>query len=53
MAEKKKEGLFNRLFGGKNKGCCDVKIEEIKDEANKEKADPSFSSEESRTENKP
>ena len=37
MSETKKSGFIKRLFGGKKEGCCGVQIEEIKDEARKEK----------------
>ena len=38
MAEtQKKEGVFKRLFVGKNSGCCGVKIEEVKEEGSEEK----------------
>jgi hypothetical protein len=33
MSEEKKKGFLSKLFGPKKSGCCDVKIEEIIDEA--------------------
>ncbi|HNW91735.1 MAG TPA: hypothetical protein PKM88_02370 [bacterium] len=30
MAEEKK-GIFGWLFGGSKKGCCDLRIEEVKE----------------------
>lgn len=36
MTEIKKDGFFKRLFGGKQTGCCDIKIEEIKEESREE-----------------
>jgi len=44
MTEQKKDGFFKRLFGGKNAGCCGVKIEEVKKEGGQEKLDPISSS---------
>ncbi len=44
MTEQKKEGFFKRLFGGKNAGCCGVKIEEVKKEGGQEKLEPISSS---------
>ncbi|MBC7343755.1 MAG: hypothetical protein H5U02_15140 [Clostridia bacterium] len=36
MAEKK--GLLSRIFGKQGSGCCDVRIEEIPEEENREQA---------------
>jgi len=32
MTEGKKKGIFSMFFGGKNSGCCDMKIEEVTEE---------------------
>jgi hypothetical protein len=36
MTEVKKEGFFQRLFGGKKPACCGVEIEEITEEESEE-----------------
>ncbi|MCK5417034.1 MAG: hypothetical protein V3V51_04060 [Desulfobacterales bacterium] len=36
MTETKKDGLFKRLFGNKKADCCEIKIEENKEEISKE-----------------
>ncbi len=37
MTQTKKDGFLKRLFGGNKGGCCDVKIEEIKEDVSEEK----------------
>ncbi len=37
MTQIKKDGFFKRLFGAKKTGCCDIKIEEVKEESSEEK----------------
>ena len=32
MADEAKKGFLSRLFGTKNSGCCNVKIEEVTEE---------------------
>lgn len=36
MTEKKKKGLFSMLFGKRDSGCCDMKIEEVAEEEERE-----------------
>ena len=43
MTITKKEGLLKRLFGGKESGCCNVKIEQINEDADQEKQLPEAS----------
>lgn len=38
MNEKKKKGLFSRIFGG-NSGCCSIQLEEV-DEPDKAGSNP-------------
>lgn len=44
MAEETKKGFFSKIFGTRNSGCCNIRIEEIKEEPAKtgddEKQDP-------------
>ena len=44
MTEIKKDGFFKRLFGGKKTGCCDIKIEEVREESSEEKLESTPSS---------
>ncbi|HEN20495.1 MAG TPA: hypothetical protein ENN86_00620 [Desulfobacteraceae bacterium] len=32
MTEKRKKGIFSMLFGNKESGCCNMKIEEVTEE---------------------
>jgi hypothetical protein len=43
MSEPTKDGLFKRLFGGKKTGCCDIKIEEVEQQADGEKSESTSS----------
>jgi hypothetical protein len=36
--KKEKNGMFSKLFGGKKSGCCEMKIEEMPEEPEKETA---------------
>jgi hypothetical protein len=40
MPDKKKEGLFKRIFGGSKGCCCDVQINEIEETPGKTEKDP-------------
>ncbi len=43
MTITQKKGLFKRLFGVKESGCCNVKIEEINEDVDQEKQLPEAS----------
>jgi len=42
MKKEEKKGMFGRIFGNKEKksSCCNLEIEEIPEENNKEKDEP-------------
>ncbi len=39
MTEIEKDGFFKRLFSGKKTGCCDIKVEEVREESSEEKSE--------------